>query len=424
MARLERARRAWLCCSVFVLAVPGPGLAAEAQPPTDFSASFRPALPEEAGLDSQRLAALTEWVRDNPLPIFSLLISRNGKLVYELYTAGLGRDQAHYLMSVTKTFVSAIVGAAIDRKLIAGPDAPVTATLPRRLFASDADFDRFKSITVKDVLGMSALDAPDPPRTYTPEARERLRHFQIAPNRVAFALTQKLLPAPGSSFQYNDVGPALATGLIQYASGQTALDFANTALFGALGFRNQEWMHQDATGLDNGGYGLRVRPIDMQKLGLLFLNHGSWEGRQLLSQDWVSRSWTAWNKSKPELAAPNYGWFWWSRNAGAWAEHAAHGWKGQRIAVIPAQGLVVTMTGCFEDNREEELFDRLVDQFVRPAVVTDGRALPPAPEAQARLSALLRQVNETQHRVGDWIEPRMVPSIAPKGTHHPFDPQR
>jgi CubicO group peptidase (beta-lactamase class C family) len=74
--------------------------------------------------------------------MFSLLISRNGRLVYELYTSSLTREHAHYQMSVTESFVSALVGIAIDRRLISGPNAPVTETLPRALFASDADVAR------------------------------------------------------------------------------------------------------------------------------------------------------------------------------------------------------------------------------------------------------------------------------------------
>jgi CubicO group peptidase (beta-lactamase class C family) len=232
--------------------------------------------PENEGLDSRALIELTQWVREQRIPLFSVLISRDGRLAYELYTSSLTRDYAHYQMSVTKSVVSALVGIAMDRRLIRSPDAAITETLPRQLFPTDGEVARFRTVTIRHVLGMSVLDAPDPPRSSTPEALERQRKFWSEPSRVAFALRQPLLADHGHAFQYNDITPVLATGLIQYAAGRTALEFAEDNLFKPMAFRNYEWMHQDRSGVDNGGYGLRLRPIDMQKFGLRYLNDGAW----------------------------------------------------------------------------------------------------------------------------------------------------
>jgi len=391
-----------------------------ADPRADFTRTFALAQPEQVGLDSGKLLLLTEWVKDNPLPIFSLLISRHGKLVYELYTSGIDREQAHYVMSVTKTFVSALVGIAIDDKLLPGPDAPITRTLPRRLFASEQDFARFADVTIQQVLGMTALDAPLPPHDQSTAAMQRQQAFWSAPNRVTFALTQALLPTKPTTFQYNDVDPMLAVGLVQYASGKAAFDFAQEHLFKPMGFANVEWMHQDATGIDNGGYGLRLRPIDMQKFGVLYLRRGAWQGRQLISKSWVDLSLLPWIRSKPEYAEPNYGWSWWTRRDAKWVRHEANGWKGQRIAVIPEQGLVVTMTACFEDGREEEVFGKIVNDHLPPAVRnSSGVSLPPAPTEQEKLKQLLEAVRGCQ-RVGASVEPRMVPSVAAKESRKPF----
>ncbi len=80
----------------------------------------------------------------------------------------------------------------------------------------------------------------------------------------------------------------IAGGIVQYATNQSLLDFAKAALFDPMGFQNEEWMHQDRAGFDNASYGLRLRPVDMQKFGILFLNEGCWDGQQLLSKAWVS----------------------------------------------------------------------------------------------------------------------------------------
>jgi CubicO group peptidase (beta-lactamase class C family) len=171
-------------------------------------------------------------------------------------------------------------------------------------------------------------------------------------------------------------------------------------------------MHQDPSGLDNGGYGLRLRPIDMLKLGLLYLNNGVWKGRQLISKEWIGRSFEPWIRSKPNSEKPDYGWFWWTAYfAPGWTTHFANGWKGQRIAVIPEQNMVVVMTGCIEDG-EFDFFAQLINRVMAPSV----RHTPvPGVSGDAKtLAALLTEVRREAPRLSDFIEYRMVPSIAPK----------
>ena len=366
------------------------------------------------------LVQLTRWLRDTPIPVFSILVSRHGRLVYELYTSSFDRDDAHYLMSVTKSVLSALVGIAIERHLLPGPDAPMADALPRALFPGDADVARFRGVTLRQVLGMQGLDAPDPPRDKSPGAWARYHRFWTAPNRLAHVLGEPLLEG---GFQYNDSTPTLVTGALQYATGKTAFDFAEETLFGPMGFRNAEWMHQDASGIDNGGYGLRLRPVDMQKFGLLYLRHGVWNGRQLVPEAWVARSFEPWNRSRPEAAQPDYGWFWWEYDYGpGWKVHVANGWKGQRIAVIPEQDIVLTMTGCIEDDTEHALFEELVKKVLVPSVAQGAGAA--APKDPRELDALLDEVHRGPSRLGDWIEYRMVPSTAPKAKRRPFVAQR
>lgn len=404
-----------------VLAAAFAGAAACAQDgtPVEWSRSFSSAMPEQVGMSSEALATMTDWVEHGP-PILSLLVSRHGKLVYELYTSGIERAQAHYVMSVTKSVVSALVGIAIEQQLLPSVDTPVTRVLPRRLFASDDEFARFSRLTVQQVLGMAALDAPLPPRDTSPAAAARQQAFWSAPNRVAFALGQPLLTASRTAFQYNDVTPMLAIGMLQYAAGTTALQFAQQHLFGPLGCVNVEWMHQDATGLDNGGYGLRLRPIDMQRIGVLYLQRGMWNGRRLLAERWVEQSFTPWNRSQPEFAAPNYGSFWWTRRDAKWRRHEANGWQGQRIAVLPEPGLVVTMTACITDGTEEPVFAKIVDEWL-PAAVRNpsGAALPAARSAQQRLASRLHEALGWK-KLPDGTEPRMVPGAACKEPRVPF----
>jgi CubicO group peptidase (beta-lactamase class C family) len=391
----------------------------EPQAKTQHQTDLASVLPEDEQLDSKALLELTEWIRDQHIPVFSLLISRNGRVVYEMYTSHVRPDDAHFQMSVTKSVVSALIGIAIDRGYVGGPDAPITTTIPRRIFGGDANFARFQLVTVRHVLGMSALDAPDVPRFRTPEALALQRRFWSVENRVALALEQPLLAKPGVSFQYNDVTPMLATGVLQYATGRSALEFAEENLFKPMKFRNYEWMHQDPAGIDNGGYGLRLRPVDMQKFGILYLNSGRWEGRQLVASNWVALSFSPWNRTRTELREPNYGWFWWTRSGGpAGTVHSAVGWKGQRIAVVPDRKIVVTMTACIQDDSEVRVFNEVIDRFLVRALRSDA-TMPRDTAVQARLAAAVDRMRDYSVTCPGGDD-RMVPSATPKGKHVSF----
>jgi CubicO group peptidase (beta-lactamase class C family) len=377
--------------------------------------------PGDMGVSVQPLIDMTNWVIQHPsVSIFSLLLTRHGTLVYELYTPGIERDEAHYMMSTSKSITSAIVGAAIDRGFVKSGDATVASVLPPSLFQTSSDVGRFGNITLKEVMGMSALDANEPPHDNSPAAVARGNAFSSAKNRVAFALTQALLPTPGKSYQYNDITPMLAGGAVQYATGKRLFDFGNETLFTPMGFKNAEWMGEDATGIDLASYGLRLRPIDMQKFGLLFMNHGRWAGQQLLSSTWVETSWTSYMHTGSDVTPGymNYGWYWWHRDDWGTEVHWTNGWRGQYIVCMPKLDAVFTMTADIETGDEDDDLATLMTKFVLPSLTKDGSS----PALQSQLAAQLVAVHTGTTRVRADAEERMRPSILPKETPIPFNP--
>jgi CubicO group peptidase (beta-lactamase class C family) len=390
-------------------------------PPADFefSPSFGQSTPDAQGVDPRAMIRVANWVRNNPAPIFSLLISRHGKLIFELYTAKVDRCDAHYVMSVTKSFTSALVGIAIDQKLLRDENESLAEALPKNIFATAGDVERFRPVTIKDVLGMSALDAPVFPHQKDELARARNKGFVAARNRLIFALSQNILSEPGKDFLYTDVTPVLATGMIELAAHETAFDFAKKNLFDPLGFQNEEWMHEDAAGIDNGAYGLRLRPIDMQKFGVLYLRNGKWNGTQIISEAWVQKSFTPWIRSDDDYKMLNYGWYWWQQSFGGEIAHVANGWKGQRIAVVPSRELVVTMTAAIEDGSEEKVFAELMNDYVMPALTRDV-PLNENREGNADLKRALYDVANGTMNIHETLEKRMIPTIAAHDKRHPL----
>ena len=369
----------------------------------------------------QVLVNLTEWVQNNPqIPILSFMISRNGKVVYEMLTSSLTGEESHYLMSVTKSVTSSLVGVAIDRGFVANTDQNIAELLPPDLFLNPSDQSRFSLLTLKDVLGMSALNAPVIPHDQSPEAKQRFFEWLKSKNRVRYALTQPLLANPGTDFLYTDITPTLAAAVVEYAAHESLFDFANENLFEPMQFKNEEWMHEDPSGIDNGAYGLRLRPIDMQKFGNLFLNDGCWNEYQLISSKWVKQSFTPWIRSGENSYAPDYGWYWWKDIWGkGWTSFGAIGWKGQRIEVFPDQKMVVTMTAIINDGSENRVFSTLIHNFVTH--LTD-----PLPSGsnidsiKAKLKKELAAVRTAPSRIVCGTEPRMIPTVSNKERHIPF----
>jgi CubicO group peptidase (beta-lactamase class C family) len=295
--------------------------------------------------------------------------------------------------------------------------------LPRSMQQEGGRYRRFSKLTLKDVLAMSALDAQVTPHENTPAAHDRLHRFLAASNRFKFALDQDLLARPGIDFQYTDITPMIASGLIENATGQSLLDFANSVLFGPMEFKNVEWMHQDVSGYDNAAYGLRLRPIDMQKFGVLYLAGGCWAGRQLVSSVWVKTSLEPWIRSRVESPRPNYGWYWWLDTfAGGWTAHTANGWKGQRISIFPQLDAVVTMTADIEDGKEDAVYRQLVERFIIPAFTIPMPDEAGTARLNERLQASLEEVRRGPSRIASDTEPRMVPSANAMEAHHAFRP--
>ena len=99
-------------------------------------------------------------------------------------------------------------------------------------------------------------------------------------------------------FQYMDVNPILATAMLSAAAGEKLEDYAEEKVFKPLGMKHYAWTRADEKGLVSGGWGLRLRAVDMARLGMLALQGGRWEGKQIAPAAWVKA-----NDDWPEHAA-------------------------------------------------------------------------------------------------------------------------
>jgi len=196
---------------------------------------------------------------------------------------------------------------------------------------------------------------------------------------VQFTLDRQVMWEPGTHFVYCSPGMHLLSASLQQATGMTTLDFARQNLFEPLEIRDVIWP-ADPQGFSHGWGDIYLHPHDMAKLGYLWLNHGQWEGQQLVSREWVEDSVKVQIKTGGN---DDYGYGWWI--TGEEGEYAAIGRGGQRIQVWPALNLMLVMTGEGVDIDD-------LEPFLTPAFTGMDQPLPANPAGVAQLEAVLTAI--------------------------------
>ncbi|RRB07367.1 serine hydrolase domain-containing protein [Larkinella rosea] len=271
--------------------------------------------------------------------IHSLLIVRNGKLVYENYFNGYSDLIPENIYSATKTFTSALIGIALDQKLIKSLDEKVVDYFPQESPLPNLTPAK-QQITIRDLLTMSSgLEcADDDPQSPGNEAK-----MYQSTDWIRYTLSLPMKTTPGTESNYCTGGVAVLGGILQRATGKTVDEFAQENLWKPLNITPIRWDRMP-TGQVNTSGRMFIRPRDMAKLGQLFLNKGQWEGKQIISADWVNES----TRKQVILRDQGYGYLWWRRefnyNNKMYPAYYASGNGGNFIVVLPTENLVVVST--------------------------------------------------------------------------------
>ena len=321
--------------------------------PTD---GWRSSTPEEQGMDSALLAEMLGEIATGGF-IHSVLVVRNGYIVLDAYfhphTKGIKQDVA----DVTKSITSALVGIAIDQGAIDGVDQRVLDFFP-----DTADPDpKMEAMTIEHLLTMTTGLLWS--RTV---ASDSLDQMMGSDNWVQFVLERPMPKEPGGGMNYNSGASHLLSAITQKATGMTAISFAEKHLFEPLGIADVSWA-SDPQDVNNGGSGVFITQHDMAKFGYLYLNRGTWDGRELVPTEWVDAS-TERHTTHPWWIP--YGYQWWVYPAGPFA---AMGQGGQVVFVVPEIDAVVVFTGGTGPPTtlwpSQVVTKDLLDNFIIPAAL-------------------------------------------------------
>lgn len=315
---------------------------------------WRNSTPEEQGMSSVRLQEMVDHIVEADLDVHSVIVIRHGYVVLEEYPdpyQGQSRTQSvsgtHYLYSATKSFSSCLIGMSIYQGYIHNTSQTVLSFFPDMSF-TNVD-DRKERMTVWDLLTMrSGLPWDETSAPFSSPENDVWQVNNNGSGGVQYVLDQAMEYNPGAEFHYNTGASHLLSGIIQETTNMTTLEFAAESVFRPLNISPVYWP-SDRKGVNFGGYDLQMRPLDMAKLGYLYLNNGTWENTQLLPEEWVRNTTTT-----VTVLSSTHGY------AAQWHTmpdldvYYAAGLYGQYIFVSPEYDVVAVFTSGYGLNDYDE----------------------------------------------------------------------
>ena len=322
--------------------------------------------PEEQGLDSDSVAEMYLDAAEQET-LYSLLVIKNGYLVAEDYFNEGSVEQKDRLQSVTKSFTSALVGIALDQGCISSVDDKMLDFFPD--VADDVTDPRKKQITVRNLLEMRG---GYPNEEDAQALWDGLLSGYYPPLIEAFPLVSD----PGTRFHYSNLSSNWLGIIVDRSCGKKLKAFAEENLFSPLNITPGEW-GQDAEGHNNGCGDLHLTARDAAKFGLLYLNDGAFNGKQIIPSDWVQDSLQtysvneAFTKRIGDFRDLGYGYQWWSANSSDHHVNFAWGHGGQLVVLVKDLDMVVVTTSYpfwLEHNdqswKHEKAIITLVSEFI------------------------------------------------------------
>ncbi|TGK52466.1 class C beta-lactamase-related serine hydrolase [Leptospira bouyouniensis] len=323
--------------------------------------------------------------------VHSFLIERHGKILTEIYNArkdspfnkryglrlpfdGETRFDAntlHDVRSVSKSVVSLLFGIGIDKKIIENLDLPVLSFYPELKIPLE---DPRQKINIRHLLTMSSgLDWEEWQYGFLFSDETRLLWKKNIPE---FVFQRDIINDPGTKFKYNGGGTSILSDILIKRTNKSLKVLAKEWLFDPLQIQHFEWV-EDTNGNALAHAGLRLKPRDMLKLGRLILNQGNWEGKQIVSKQWIIESTKKQINSDIKIFRKDgvsllYGYHWWlgetvlSEKKIPWTLALGNG--GQLIFSIPSLDMViVTTAGGYGDPTTIQRILNLVEKIISSA---------------------------------------------------------
>jgi len=295
--------------------------------------------PAEQGLDPRLVAALYDSAGELET-LYGLLVIKNGYLVAEGYFNEGTVEQKALLQSASKSYVSALVGIALDQGCLSSVDQRMLDFFPES--ADQIADPRKAQITIRHMLQMRA-GYPD---EETDSAYlDALYWGEYLPLIIDFPLVSD----PGTEFNYSNLTSNWLAMIVARACDMDLKSYAQKYLFSPMGAEVGDWL-QDRDGHYIGSGGIHVTAREAARFGALYLNDGEYEGNQIIPADWVRDSLRTYSENARDYGMSvrfrdiGYGYQWWSARAGDHHFNFAWGHGGQLIVLLDELDMVIVTT--------------------------------------------------------------------------------
>jgi len=289
----------------------------------------------------------------------SMIVTRNGTPLIEEVFSGGPLTRGVNVKSASKTVLSVLVGIAIDKGELDGPDQLIAPLLPNDV-PDDGD-PRLARVTIGNLLSMQSGLERTSGGNYGAWVQSR--------NWVRDALGRPFVDEPGGRMLYSTGNTHLLSAILTRVSGRSTLELARDWLGEPLDITIPPWP-TDPQGIYFGGNDMVLSPRGLQRFGEMILNKGKIGGAQIVSEEWINQSWV------PRTASPwtgdEYGYGWFLRQSGDQPVRYAWGYGGQMLFVAPQAGLVTVMisdpTAPSGRNGYVDQLQTLFDEILRGAI--------------------------------------------------------
>ncbi len=313
--------------------------------------------PEKFGFSSKILGEMIETVEKDDLNVNSILIKKRGETVLEAHFYPQKPDYLHDIASVSKSITSLLIGIAIHEGHIKSEEQKIADFFPDSSSVFDTRFK--KSLTIAHLLTMTSGICTD--YSQGEQLRDEMKNSD-AP--LYLALENDLSHPPAERFNYCSPGVQILSMIIFNSVGMSLENYAVEKLFKPLGITEYRF-GTDLDGNTNASGDISLTAESLCKLGQLVLDEGEYEGKQIISKDWIARSTSQAIKLDQH---ESYGYLWWLRkDLGGVIE--AQGRGGQRLIILPEKNIVVVMLGAgFNTDK--------IGEFIVQAMKSDSEIEP------------------------------------------------
>ncbi len=341
-----------------------------------------------------------------------LVVIKDGSLQYEFYDKKYNPSTPHVLWSISKTITATLLGIAVKEGRVSLDDY-LHQYLPRPEASSNYQKIKLSNLLYLDT-GYIWNEYYSGDVTKSPVLN--MLYGNAHQDMLNFALSRDIITeGPGYKWNYTTGTPVITMGVLKEAYGDDYELMPWKNLFDPLSMADVHFEH-DARGVFNGGSSAFASPREMAKLGYLYLNHGIWNGREILTDDWVKTT----LKVSPGYLSPGtvikditddgvYGGSFWLNKAvkaGFGKPYPASpddmfmglGHFGQFIVVLPSQNMVIARTG--HDNE----YNSKIDVFVTKALACfhdpeypQGKIIPPPASTKSKIKELFITLKTSLH---------------------------